>query len=243
MVLAHPPMTPAGANTARAGKTRKRTRIQEANEEKILDAALEVFSTYGFRGATVDQIAAVAGMTKPNLLYYFRRKDDIYLAVLNRTLEMWLQPLEALGDDGDPAREIAAYIDRKLETVRATTRRPRGSSPWRSCRARRCSATMLRGRLKKLVDEKAAVIRRWIAEGPLAPVDPYHLIFMIWATTQHYADFEIQIRAILGAARRQARAFRHGQGDAGAGVFERGGGGVIPLGRFRRRRRGLTRQR
>src|SRR5260221_12158502 len=106
-------MTPA--NSARAGKNRKRTRIQEANEERILDAALEVFSTYGFRGATVDQIAALARMTKPNLLYYFRRKDDIYLAVLRRTLEMWLQPLEALGADGDPASEIRAYIDRKLE--------------------------------------------------------------------------------------------------------------------------------
>src|SRR5882724_4401058 len=90
------PMTPAGTATARAHRTRKRTRIQEANEEKILDAALEVFSSYGFRGATIDQIAAVAGMTKPNLLYYFRCKEDVYIAVLNRTLEMWLQPLEAL---------------------------------------------------------------------------------------------------------------------------------------------------
>ena len=103
-------------NAARAQRTRKRTRIQEENEEKILDAGLEVFSTWGYRGATVDQIAALAGMTKPNLLYYFRRKEDIYLAVLNRTHEMWLEPLEHLDADGDPAGEIAAYIDRKLET-------------------------------------------------------------------------------------------------------------------------------
>ena len=59
---------------------------------------------------------------------------------------------------------------------------------------------VLAGRLKKLVDEKTAVIRRWIAKGELAPVDPHHLIFMIWATTQHYADFEVQIRALLGGA-------------------------------------------
>src|SRR5262245_66281957 len=106
------------ANSARAGRTRKRTRIQEANEERILDAALEVFSTYGFRGATVDQIAAVAGMTKPNLLYYFRRKQDIYLGVLRRTLEMWLRPLNALGADGDRAAVIGASIDRKREESR-----------------------------------------------------------------------------------------------------------------------------
>jgi TetR/AcrR family transcriptional regulator len=98
----------------RAAATRKRTRIQEANEERILDAGLEAFSTYGFRGATVDQIAALAKMTKPNLLDYFRRKQDIYLAVLRRILERWLQPLEQLNAGGDPADEIAAYIDRKL---------------------------------------------------------------------------------------------------------------------------------
>ena len=94
------------ATSARAQKTRKRTRIQEANEERILDAALEIFSTWGFRGATVDQIAALARMTKPNLLYYFRRQEDIYLAVLNRTHEMWLKPLEHLSSDGDPAEEL-----------------------------------------------------------------------------------------------------------------------------------------
>jgi len=57
---------------------------------------------------------------------------------------------------------------------------------------------VLSDRLKKLVDEKAKVIEGWIAAGRIAPVDPHHLIFMIWATTQHYADFETQIRAILG---------------------------------------------
>jgi len=191
-VSAHP-----HANTARAHKTRKRTRIQLENERKILDAALEVFSTYGFRGATVDQIAFLAGMTKPNLLYYFRRKEDIYLAVLNRTLNMWLTPLEAIDPDGDPSQEITAYIDRKIEMSRDNPKASRifamevlQGAPvlWET----------LTGPLKRLVDEKAAVIEGWIAEGQLAKVDPRHLFFMIWATTQHYADFETQIRAVLG---------------------------------------------
>jgi TetR/AcrR family transcriptional regulator len=188
-------LTPA--NTARARQTRKRTRIQEVNEEKILDAGLEVFSTYGFRGATIDQIAALAGMTKPNLLYYFRRKEDVYLAVLNRTHEGWLQPLEHLDPEGDPATEIAAYIDRKLELSRENPKASRLFA-MEILQGAPILQPILNGRLKKLVDEKASVIRRWIAEGRLAPIDPYHLIFMIWATTQHYADFETQIRAILG---------------------------------------------
>lgn len=188
----------ATANTARAGKTRKRTRIQAVNEERILDAGLEVFSSYGFRGATVDQIAALAGMTKPNLLYYFRRKQDIYLAVLNRIHETWLQPLEAVDPDGDPAREITAYIDRKLEMSRDSPKASRLFA-MEIMQGAPVLGPVLSGRLRKLVDAKAAVIRRWVAEGRLAPIDPYHLIFMIWATTQHYADFAVQIRAILGA--------------------------------------------
>jgi TetR/AcrR family transcriptional regulator len=186
------------ANAARAHKTRKRTRIQLANESKILDAGLEVFSTYGFRGATVDQIAFLAGMTKPNLLYYFRRKEDIYLAVLNRTLDRWLAPLEALDPDGDPATEITAYIDRKIEISRDSPKASRLFA-MEIMQGAPILWDVLAGPLKRLVDEKAAVIDRWIADGRMAPLDPYHLIFMIWATTQHYADFETQIRALLGS--------------------------------------------
>ncbi|MCB1486724.1 MAG: HTH-type transcriptional regulator RutR [Bauldia sp.] len=195
-------MTMATA-TPRAGQTRKRTRIQAENQARILDAALEVFSTYGYRGATVDQIAEGAGMTKPNLLYYFRRKQDIYLAVLNRTLEMWLQPLEHLDAAGDPAAEITAYIDRKLELSRDNPEASRLFA-MEIMQGAPILGSVLTGRLRKLVDEKAAVLKTWIDDGRLAPVDPYHLIFMIWATTQHYADFETQIRAVLGA--RTARA-------------------------------------
>jgi TetR/AcrR family transcriptional regulator len=178
--------------------TRKRTRIQLANELKILDAGLEVFSTYGFRGATVDQIAFLAGMTKPNLLYYFRRKEDIYLAVLNRTLNMWLTPLEALDSNGDPTTEITAYIDRKIEMSRENPKASRLFA-MEIMQGAPILWEVLAGPLKRLVDEKTAVIDRWIADGQLAPLDPYHLVFMIWAATQHYADFETQIRALLGS--------------------------------------------
>ena len=187
------------ADIARARLTKKRTRIQEENEERILDAGLEVFSAYGFRGATIDQIAERAGMTKPNLLYYFRRKDDVYLAVLQRTVEAWMQPLEALGAGDDPAVEIKAYLARKLEMARENPTASRLYAMEMMQGAPMLGA-VLSNWMKELVDEKAALLRRWSAEGRMAPVDPYHLIFMIWATTQHYADYEVQVRAMLGPA-------------------------------------------
>jgi TetR/AcrR family transcriptional regulator len=52
--------------------------------------------------------------------------------------------------------------------------------------------------LAQLVEAKKATIRRWIEEKRLADIDPYHLLFAIWATTQHYADFAAQIQSLTG---------------------------------------------
>ncbi|WP_075217498.1 HTH-type transcriptional regulator RutR [Mongoliimonas terrestris] len=185
-------------NLARARASKKRTRIQAENEEKILDAALDAFSTYGFRGATVDQIAERAGMSKPNLLYYFRRKQDLYTAVLQRTLDMWLTPLGEMNADGDPADEIGRYIRQKLEQSRA---HPQESRLFigEIMQGAPLLDQVLKTELKEIVEEKAGVIRGWVKAGKLAPVEPVHLIFMIWATTQHYADFDAQVSALLGS--------------------------------------------
>ncbi|WP_181704170.1 TetR family transcriptional regulator C-terminal domain-containing protein [Chthonobacter albigriseus] len=194
-------------NLARARASKKRTRIQAENEEKILDAALDVFSTYGFRGATVDQIAERAGMSKPNLLYYFRRKQDIYTAVLQRTLDMWLAPFGEMDPDGDPAEEIGRYIRVKLEQARD---RPQESRLFvgEIMQGAPLIDGMLRTELKEVVDEKAGVLRGWIADGKLRAIHPVHLIFMIWATTQHYADFDTQIRALLGSGMENPEVFK-----------------------------------
>ncbi|MEF2071692.1 TetR family transcriptional regulator C-terminal domain-containing protein [Consotaella aegiceratis] len=173
------------------------TRIQTINREIILEAALAVFSAYGFRGSTLDQIAAKAGMSKPNLLYYFRRKQEIYAAVLERTLDEWLAPLEAIDRNGDPIQELRRYITLKLEL---SAKRPEASRLFANEILNGAPAIrgFLHTTLKRLVHEKAGVIRGWVSQGRLAPVDPFHLIFTIWAVTQHYADFDVQVRAILG---------------------------------------------
>ncbi len=183
--------------TAGAEKNDRTTRIQEINRKVILDAALEVFSVYGFRGTTIDQIAEKAGMSKPNLLYYFKRKQDIYASVLEETLEEWLRPLHELNPLGDPVEELRRYISFKLHM---SAKKPEASRLFANEILHGAPAiqNFLKTSLKKLVDEKADVIRQWVSQGKLAPIDPYHLIFMIWATTQHYSDFDVQVRAILG---------------------------------------------
>ncbi len=181
----------------RAAKTLRRTRIQEEKEEQILEAALDVFSVSGFRGSTIDQIAEVAGMSKPNLLYYFRTKEAMHRALIDRVLFNWLEPLRAFDAEGNPESEIRSYIRRKLEMARDFPRESRLFAN-EMLQGAPHVLDMLKGPLKELVDEKAAVIRTWAKGGKIARCDPYHLIFSIWSTTQHYADFDVQVRAVLG---------------------------------------------
>jgi TetR/AcrR family transcriptional regulator len=176
---------------------RPRSRIQQRNREVILDAALEVFSQHGFRGATLDQIAERAGLSKPNLLYYFPSKDEVHKALLTGLLDTWLDPLRAMDPGGDPLTEIMGYVRRKIDLARDFPLESRlfaGEILQGAPRMREA----IEGDLRSLVDDKAAVLRRWMEEGRIAQVDPVHLIFSIWALTQHYADFDVQVRAVLG---------------------------------------------
>ena len=174
-----------------------RTRIQERNRSAILNAALEVFSQFGFRGSTLDQIAEQSGLSKPNLLYYFPSKEAIHVELLEGLLETWLDPLEKMNTDGDPIEEIMDYVHRKLEMARDFPRESRLFANEILQGAPRIMPDLQDG-LKPLVDAKAQVIKTWIEQGKIAAVDPYHLIFSIWATTQHYADFDVQVRTVLG---------------------------------------------
>lgn len=187
----------AGDKTAGGGRPRAPTRIQQKNRAAILEAALDVFSAQGFRGATVDQIAAAAGLSKPNLLYYFPSKEAMHTALLEGLLDTWLDPLRAMAPEGEPMEEILAYVHRKLQMSRDYPRESRLFANEIVQGAPRIHAALSTD-LKSLVDEKAAVLQSWMDAGKIAPVHPHHLIFSIWSLTQHYADFDVQVRAVLG---------------------------------------------
>jgi TetR/AcrR family transcriptional regulator len=175
----------------------RRDRQVDAKRSAILNAALMLFSRNGLHGTSVEQIAEQADISKPNLFYYFSSKDEVYLAVLRRLLDEWLEPLQALQPDQEPIAAIGDYIRRKVLFSREN---PAASRLF--CLEIAQGAPMLKEELatslKQLVDEKAGVIRAWIKAGRLAEVDPHHLIFAIWATTQHYADFAVQIETLTG---------------------------------------------
>lgn len=197
-----------GKEPAKAGKRKpqrvptaaslnRRMRHTEKKRSAILDAALATFSQYGLHGASIDQIASLADVSKTNLFYYFGSKEELYVSVLRELLELWLRPLRAFSEDQDPVEAIRDYIKVKLEFSRD---HPAESRLF--CMEVMQGAPLLLNELQQplhdLVENKIAVIRSWIDQGKLTPVEPYHLIFSLWATTQHYADFRVQVEAVAG---------------------------------------------
>jgi len=171
--------------------------IRLANESAILRAAERVFARAGFGGATMAEIAETAGLPKANLHYYFGNKRDLYAAVLTSVLRDWLGPTDAITADADPKAALTSYIRLKMALA---AERPDASRVFANelLHGAPVVGDALHQELRVMVLEKAAVIDRWIAEGRMAAVDSTHLFFTIWAATQTYADFEVQIRAVLG---------------------------------------------
>ncbi|MEM7519619.1 MAG: TetR family transcriptional regulator C-terminal domain-containing protein [Pseudomonadota bacterium] len=172
------------------------TRIQKKNQAAILAAGLKIFSQYGFRGSTLDQIAKEAGLSKPNVIYYFKSKDTIYRALLDQLLEDWLEPIYDIDENGDPVKELIGYAKRKLAM---SQQYPQESKLFANeiIQGAPLIGETLRGELRRVINRLVIAIEKWEAAGKINPVDPHHLVFSIWSVTQHYADFDVQVRAIL----------------------------------------------
>jgi TetR/AcrR family transcriptional regulator len=175
----------------------KRTETRRENERMILDAAEKVFAEAGYGGATMQLIADMAGLPKANLHYYFPTKEALYRQVVRNIFEIWLHAADSFDDAPGPEEGIGAYIEAKMEISR---RHPFGSKVWASevMHGAPVIQDYLETTLRDWTAGRMAVIQRWVDQGKMAPVDPRHLLYMLWAMTQHYADFGHQIETLNG---------------------------------------------
>lgn len=173
----------------------KRTEIRRENERMILDAAERVFAEAGYGGATMQLIADMAGLPKANLHYYFPTKEALYRQVVRNIFEIWLHAADSFDDAPGPVEGIGAYIEAKMAISR---RHPYGSKVWASevMHGAPVIQDYLETTLRDWTAGRMAVIQTWVDQGKMAPVDPRHLLYMLWAMTQHYADFGHQIETL-----------------------------------------------
>ena len=205
------------ARKQRASSTRA------GQESALVAAATEVFAEHGFGGATTAAIASRAGVPKSNLHYYFSTKEALYRAVLASVLGAWLEASDWFEPGATPRQVLARYIEAKMDLAR---RDPLGSRVFalEIMRGAPLVHDTLETTLATWLAAREAVIERWIASGLLRPVTPRTLIFLIWAATQHYADFGPQISALNGGAPLSDRAFGAAKAEVVALVLD----GVAP---------------
>ncbi len=177
----------------------KHRQTRADNERRILKVARTEFITQGYKGATVQTIADKVNLPKANVLYYFTNKENIYLAVLEQTLAMWDKEIDHIDPNGEPKEAIEKFVAAK---VRMSFKEPDASKIYalEVIQGTQHLKEYTRTYFRKWVREKAKIFQHWIDQGKMANVDPVKLIFLIWASTQHYADFESQILTIMNRA-------------------------------------------
>ena len=166
--------------------------------QQLLSAALDVFSLYGFSGASLDEIAQRADMHKSNIFYYYENKEALYVEVLTTVMQKWLAPLQVLEPDLEPAEAITQYVMQKIEVSRT---QPKASKLFalEIIQGAPHILPILKGPLRKLFKRKSKVILNWQEQGKISDkIDAEVLILNLWGITQNYADFSTQIEMVTG---------------------------------------------
>ena len=192
--------------------------IRESNERAILAAAESVFAERGFSGATMSMIAARAGSPKANIHYYFPTKEGLYRAVVERVLTAWLDAAASFDLSDDPVEALTGYINAKMDLAREM---PLSSQIYASeiMRGAPVVQDYLDSTLTEWVRARSAVVRRWIAQGKLKAIEPKFLFYMIWATTQHYANAAHEVATLEGGAALSDAAFERAKGQVAETVL------------------------
>ena len=175
---------------------------------QLLNAALDVFSVYGFSGASLDEIAQLANMHKSNIFYYYENKESLYVEVLTTVMQKWLAPLQILEVELEPTEALTHYLMQKIESSKD---QPKASRLFalEIIQGAPHILPILKGPLKKLFKRKAKVIMAWQEQGKISKeIDAELLIINIWGMTQNYADFSTQIEMLTGKTLRNRSMYQ-----------------------------------
>ena len=188
-------------------KTVKVSEARERLEQDILAAAKRLFAQRGFGGVSLDHIAREVGASKQNLLYYFPSKEELYRRVLHGVLDVWLSYMDALSQrQDDPELALREYIAGKLRFSREHPDDSRVYANEVVSGAPIFSAEIAE-RVIPALQADVAIFNRWAEQGLCRPVDGRHLMILLWASTQVYADWASQISLVLGKPKLDAEDF------------------------------------
>ena len=183
-------------------QTKPTSSIGAKRRNIILSSALKAFAENGYKGASIQKIADAASLPKANVLYYFSSKRALYSAVMQSILSMWNSSFDDATVEDCPSQTLARYIADKMEISRLHPYSSKAFAIEIINGADNLDNSFKRDH-SQWVNSRIDVINGWIEAGKMDKVDPEYLLYHIWSTTQHYADFSSQIKQLKGKAMRQ----------------------------------------
>lgn len=198
----------ADVNIIKKKRNEASGRIRQQNQSLILAAAEEEFFTYGFKGASMKRVAERADLPRANIHYYYKNKLELYGAVLGDIVEIWNTTFDTIKAEDDPKEALTAYIRAKVMYSKTN---PGASRIFASeiIHGAPHLSEYLKVDFYQWVQRKTAAIQSWIDQGKMDPIDPIHLLFFIWGSTQHYADFGVQVLAAMNRDKLSDDDFEH----------------------------------
>jgi AcrR family transcriptional regulator len=171
--------------------------IRQRNKTLILQAAADEFVKFGYKGTSLQSIADHVDLPKANILYYFKSKKGLYLSLLEEILNLWNDGFSDEAVNQEPAKVLETYIRGKMNYSRS---HPKASKIF--------ALELIHGApnihdamelpMIQWTEGKATIIQTWVDRGMIKPIEPLYLLFMIWGTTQFYADCDTEIDLIKG---------------------------------------------
>ncbi|MCK9247398.1 MAG: TetR/AcrR family transcriptional regulator [Solirubrobacteraceae bacterium] len=213
-----PPSAPSGASTPASRGERRRARTRAA----ILEAAEEAFRRDGFHAARIDEIAERAGLSVGSIYVHFAGKHDLYLALVDRALELFERYMAQIDDPSfTPLQRVLAGGDAYLRfhhdhpgAFRFITFRSAGSD---GAPADADTDRRVQERVGALLDRFSTAIDDAVAAGEARPVDARLLTRFLWGAWNGVVGLELQpgglrlaeddISAALDLGRRMLREY------------------------------------
>jgi AcrR family transcriptional regulator len=168
----------SAARTAAARSTRPSA---DATRDRILAAAIDVFSEQSFDGASTREIANRAGVTQPLLNYHYRSKDDLWRAAVDTLFQRigaalitridGLRGVDELTTAKLVVREFVTFSARNPQLHRLITQESKADSERMDY--------LVDHHVRPFYDAIAAMFERLAAQGAVAPIAPAHLYYLL----------------------------------------------------------------
>lgn len=151
--------------------------MEKNTKERLMEAAIELFSTKGYHATSVDEIAQSIGLKGPNLYKYFKGKEDLMDAIMDRADKEYTAGMVIRTKDADSVHSVKTLKAITLKSIDFTInnemiRRIRSILAIEQFRDKKFAQRTTKYQLSDLMTVHTGLFRRLMKEGVMITGDP-----------------------------------------------------------------------